>query len=100
MSPEQLSAVKVTGQSDLYSLGITMYQLLTGSAPFRADSIPRLMDQIINDKHAPVSSIKPDLPPCVDEILDRALAKSPEDRFQTGRAMALTLRDCCKTFTT
>ncbi len=47
MSPEQLSASGVTGQSDLYSLGVTMYQLLTGTAPFRADSIPKLMDKIL-----------------------------------------------------
>jgi len=96
MSPEQLAAEKVTGRTDLYSLGVTIYQLLVGVAPFKADSIPRLMDMIVNDKHRPLSEIKPELPPCVDPIVARLLSKDPEDRFQTGRALALVLRDCCK----
>jgi CHASE2 domain-containing sensor protein len=98
MSPEQLAASAVTGKSDLYSLAITMYQLLTGTTPFRSDSIPKLMDKIINDKHKPVSSIRDDVPICVDVVLDQALAKQPEDRFANGRAMALALRDCVKSF--
>jgi len=97
MSPEQLAASAVTGSSDLYSLGITMYQLLTGVTPFRSDSIPKLMDKIMNQRHAPVSSIRDDLPPEIDAILDKILAKKPEDRFQNGRAMALALRECCST---
>jgi len=97
MSPEQLSASAVTGKSDMYSLGITMYQLLTGAAPFRSDSIPKLMDKIMNEKHTPVSSIRDDIPVEVDMVLDRALAKDPEDRFPNGRAMALALRDACST---
>jgi serine/threonine-protein kinase len=98
MSPEQLGAEKVTGRTDLYSLGVTIYQLLVGFAPFKAESIPRLMDMIVNEKHRPLSEIKPELPPCVDPIVARLLAKDPEDRFQTGRALALVLRDCCKEF--
>ena len=98
MSPEQLAASAVTGKSDLYSLGITMYQLLTGTTPFRSDSIPKLMDKIINDKHKPVSSVRDDVPICVDVVLDQALAKKPDDRFPNGRAMALALRDCVKSF--
>jgi CHASE2 domain-containing sensor protein/tRNA A-37 threonylcarbamoyl transferase component Bud32 len=97
MSPEQLSASAVTGSSDLYSLGITMYQLLTGTTPFRSDSIPKLMDKIMNGQHTPVSSIRNDLPPDIDAVLDKMLAKKPEDRYQNGRAMALALRDCCST---
>jgi serine/threonine-protein kinase len=95
MSPEQLSASSVTGQSDLYSLAVTMYQLLTGSPPFQADSIPRLMEKIAREKPRPVSEIRNDLAPCIDQFLERALAKQPEDRFPNGRAMALALRDCC-----
>ena len=98
MSPEQLAASAVTGSSDLYSLGITMYQMLTGTTPFRSDSIPKLMDKIMNDKHNPVSSLRDDIPLEVDVVLDKMLAKKPEDRYASGRALALALRDCIKSF--
>jgi len=95
MSPEQLAGTNVTGQSDLFSLGITLYQLLTGYPPFRADSIPRLMQKISHERHAPVTQARDDLPPCIDELMDTALAKDPSDRFPSGRAMAVALRNCC-----
>ncbi len=95
MSPEQLSASAVSGQTDLYSLGVTMYHLLTGSPPFQADSIPKLMDKIVHQRHRPIADIRDDVPACVDEILDRALAKNPGDRYESGKTMALALRECC-----
>lgn len=98
MSPEQLSASGVTGQSDLYSLGVTMYQLLTGTAPFRADSIPKLMDKIVNEKHRSVTELRSDLPACIDAILDKSMAKDPNDRYPNGREMAIQLRKCAKNF--
>ncbi len=98
MSPEQLSASKVSGQTDLYSLGVTMYHLLTGAPPFQADSIPRLMDKIVSQKHRPVGDIRDDVPPAIDVVLSRALAKDPADRYESGKAMAFALRECCSTF--
>ncbi|MGI9290701.1 MAG: protein kinase domain-containing protein, partial [Gammaproteobacteria bacterium] len=98
MPPEQLVGKGVTGQSDLYSLGITMYQLLAGQAPFRADSIPSLMDKIMNDTHQPVCELCLDLPVCVDELINKAIAKEPTKRFTNGREMALELRLCMKQF--
>ena len=98
MSPEQLSAAGVTGQSDLYSLGVTMYQLLTGTAPFRADSIPKLMDKILNEKPDPISKYRNDMPPCVEDIIAKAMAKNPAKRFANGREMAMELRECAKSF--
>lgn len=98
MSPEQLAGTSVSGQSDLFSLGITLYQLLTGAPPFRADSIPKLMQKIAHERHAPVTQVRDDLPPAIDAVMDRALAKDPADRFPNGRAMALALRDCCSSF--
>jgi serine/threonine-protein kinase len=98
MSPEQLAGTGVSGQSDLFSLGITLYQLLAGAPPFRADSIPRLMQKIAHEPHPPLRTVRDDLPPEVEQVLDRALAKNPADRFQSGRAMALALRDCCSSF--
>jgi serine/threonine-protein kinase len=96
MSPEQLAASRVSGQSDLYSLGVTMYHLLAGAPPFQADTVPRLMERISQQPHRPLRDIRDDIPPCVDEILDRALAKNPADRFPDGRAMARALRACCR----
>ena len=98
MSPEQLSAAGVTGQSDLYSLGITIYQLLTGSAPFKADSIPKLMDKILNENHTPLREVRSDLPACLDAIINKALAKNPADRYKTGLEMAMALRECARQF--
>jgi serine/threonine-protein kinase len=98
MSPEQLAGTNVSGQSDLFSLGITLYQLLCGMPPFRADSIPRLMQKIAHERHEPITRLRDDLPACVDEVFDRALAKNPADRYPSGRAMALALRDCCSRF--
>lgn len=95
MSPEQLAGNSVTGQSDLFSLGITLYQLLAGHPPFRADSIPRLMQKITHEPHPPLHEVREELPACLDEILARVLAKDPSDRYPSGRAMALVLRDCC-----
>jgi len=100
MSPEQLSASKVTGQTDIYSLGVTMYHLLAGAPPFQADSIPRLMDKIVHHKHRAISDIRDDVPGCADVILARALAKNPADRYESGKAMALALRECCSRFAT
>ncbi len=95
MSPEQLSASKVTGQSDIYSLGVTMYHLLTGNPPFQADSIPKLMAKIASTPHRPIRDVRDDVPVCADDILDRALAKDPADRFPSARVMAFALRECC-----
>lgn len=94
MSPEQLAGLGVTGQSDLFSLGVTTYQLLAGLPPFRADSIPLLMQKIAHEPHEPLSRVRDDLPPGVDAVLDRALAKRPGERFENGREMALALREC------
>jgi serine/threonine-protein kinase len=86
----------VSGQSDLYSLGVTMYHLLAGAPPFQADTVPKLMERIAQQPHRPLRDLRDDIPPCVDEILDRALAKNPSDRFPDGRAMARALRACSR----
>jgi serine/threonine-protein kinase len=75
-----------------------MYHLLAGAPPFQADSIPRLMDKIVHHKHRAISDIRDDVPGCTDVILARALAKNPADRYESGKAMALALRECCSTF--
>src|ERR1700723_1304385 len=94
MSPEQLEGRTVTGHSDLFSLGVSLFQLLTGQLPFTADSMTGLMQQIAEAPHPPLRAIRPDLPACVDGIIDRALAKNPEARFESGAQMAAALEDC------
>jgi serine/threonine-protein kinase len=92
MSPEQLEGRRLDGRSDLFALGVSLYQLTCGQLPFRADSMTALMYKIANDPHTPLSSIRPDLPAAIDGIVNRALAKRPEDRFQTGAEMSAALR--------
>jgi serine/threonine-protein kinase len=92
MSPEQLEGKNVSGQTDLFALGVTLYQLLTGQLPFRGTSMTKLMFAIANQPHTPLSAIRADLPASLDPIIDRALAKKPEERFSSGAEMARTLR--------
>jgi serine/threonine-protein kinase len=92
MSPEQLEGKNVNGHTDLFALGVSLYQLLTGQLPFRGASMTSLMFVIANEPHQSVTSIRGDLPKWLDEVLDCALAKNPADRFRTGAEMAAALR--------
>jgi len=93
MSPEQLQGRAVTGSSDLFSLAITLYQLLTGVLPFRADSMPALMLKIAQEPHPRIRTMRPDLPDGLDDFFDRALAKDPASRIENGAVFAQALRD-------
>jgi serine/threonine-protein kinase len=96
MSPEQLNADTLTGHSDLFSLGVTLYELLVGEVPFKATNIAVLMTKITTEDPAPISNRRPGVPPSVDAVLFKALAKRPEDRFTNGAEMAIALRNCAK----
>ncbi len=89
MSPEQLRSSKdVDGRSDLFSIGIILYELLTGQLPFRGDNIAALYMEIINRPHPPLQSLWPEAPAELAEIVDRSLAKNVDDRFQSCEEMA------------
>lgn len=75
MSPEQLSGKKVEGLSDMFSLGVTLYQLACGRLPFTGDSMAQLMFKIANEAHADIRQHKPGVPACVAAIANKALAK-------------------------
>ncbi|HWK50472.1 MAG TPA: serine/threonine-protein kinase, partial [Steroidobacter sp.] len=92
MSPEQLEGRALDGRSDQFALGVSLYQLLCGQLPFRADSMPRLMQKIATEPHTPIRTIRPDLPAEVEAIIDRALSKSADDRYVTCAEMAMALR--------
>jgi serine/threonine-protein kinase len=94
MSPEQLSAEELTGLSDLFSLGVTLYELLIGEPPFQATNIAVLMTKISTEEAAPLAHRRAGIPPGVDAILEKAMAKRPEDRFSCCAEMALALRNC------
>jgi serine/threonine-protein kinase len=92
MSPEQLEGKNVNGHTDLFALGVSLYQLLTGQLPFRGASMTTLMFVIANEPHASVTSVRHELPKWLDPVIDRALAKDPVERFQSGAEMAAALR--------
>jgi len=94
MSPEQLSGKKIDGRSDLFSLGVMFYQMLTGSLPFTGDSMATLMYKIANEPYTPVSEVSSKLPPEIDNIIEKALHKDADQRFQTGNEMAKALKEC------
>lgn len=94
MSPEQLAGKKIEGHSDLFSLGVSLYQLACGKLPFEGDSMAQLMFKIANEPHTDILSIKPDLPACLVTIINRSLAKQVEDRYANGAEMAGALREC------
>jgi serine/threonine-protein kinase len=94
MSPEQVAAKKTDGRSDLFSLGTTLFQLLSGSLPFNGDSVATLMYQIANQKTPAMRKLRPGLPVCVNRLVIKALQKDPAKRFADGEMMAMAIRKC------
>ena len=82
MSPQQIKEHPLTLQTDIYSLGVVMYQLLTGQLPFQASNNFSMMYQITNVEPQPPSSLRPDIPPAVDWIVRKAMQKELEQRYQ------------------
>ena len=92
MSPEQLGGKKIDGRSDLFSLGVTFYQLACGRLPFEGESMTQLMFAIANEPHPDILEYNPSLPPWVKDFVDRALAKNFENRFQNGVEFATAIK--------
>ena len=96
MSPEQLAGKKVTGQSDIFSLGVMLFQMVTGQLPFTSDSMTSLMYKIANENHPDPVTINPEVPRCVTVIINRAMAKNVEKRYQRGKDMVDDITKCLK----
>jgi serine/threonine-protein kinase len=94
MSPEQITGQEVDGRSDLFSLGVVFYELLTGERPFRGDSIAALMFNITTAQPAPIRDIKPNIPESCATIIEKLLAKDREMRYQQGKNLVCDLAEC------
>ncbi len=93
MSPEQIMGKPADGRSDFFALGIVLYELLAGRKPFVGDNLSTIVYRIVHEEPPEVTEIKQDLPPVYAGVIRRALAKAPEDRYQTGREMIVDLED-------
>ena len=87
MSPEQTLGQKIDGRSDLFSAGVVLYQLLTGTRPFDGESIVSLMLKIAKEEPEPIEKLRKDVPPALRRVIERCLSKQPEKRFQTGNEL-------------
>jgi len=93
MSPEQLSGEAVDGRSDLFSLGVVLYTVLTGYRPFQGNSAATVSFKVVNRDPVPASVLDTDLPPGLDYIIARAMAKDPAQRYQRGMEMVLDIQE-------
>jgi serine/threonine-protein kinase len=96
MSPEQAGGEEVTHLSDIYALGVVVYEMLVGQLPFSADTPLAVLLMHMSDSPPPARTIVPDLPSGVDEVLDRVLAKSPRGRFHSAGELAEALAGVLK----
>ncbi len=92
MSPEQVMGQKVDGRSDLFSVGVILYQLCTGQKPFDSNTVATLLFKITQEEPPPIAEIAPDLPAGVQHIISKLLAKAPDRRFRSGKDLARALR--------
>jgi serine/threonine protein kinase len=88
MSPEQARDDTLTNQTDIYSLGVVMYELLAGKTPFKPSSLAALVRKIVSEDPVPIKAVRPDLPEAVTKIVARAMEKEPNNRYKTGAEMA------------
>jgi serine/threonine-protein kinase len=93
MSPEQLNGDAVDGRSDLFSLGVILYTVLTGHRPFQGNSAVTVSFKVVNREPIPATLLDTELPEGLDRIIERAMAKDPAERYQRGAEMALDIQN-------
>ena len=92
MSPEQIRSERVDERADVYSLGVTLYEMLSGQPPYMADSVLTLIMMVLNDPLPDLSEARPGIPGSLQVVVQKALAKEPSERYQTMAEMADALR--------
>jgi serine/threonine-protein kinase len=93
MAPEQVAGGNSDGRTDIFALGVVLYEMLTGVTPFREDKLSAITDKVLKEEPVPPSTLNARVPPVFDLIISRALAKRPRDRYQTALAFARDLRN-------
>ncbi|MGA2585402.1 MAG: serine/threonine-protein kinase [Candidatus Aminicenantales bacterium] len=96
MSPEQITGQSIDGRSDLFALGIILYELLSGKKPFFGDNISTIVYQIVHEQPRRIREVNAELPVGYDIVIQKILAKSPDDRYPTGRALIAALENAEK----
>jgi serine/threonine-protein kinase len=91
MAPEQVMGRDVDARADLYAVGVVFYRLLSAQLPFEADTAIAMVQKQISEAPTPISTFRPDLPEWCSQVIDRALAKSPVDRFQSAEEFRTVL---------
>jgi len=94
MSPEQLSGRPLDGRSDVFSLGVVLFELVTGRRPFEGDTVATLMSRIANDRHPDLMTLRGGVPACLRNIIDKTLEKDPDKRYPNAGALRLALLRC------
>jgi len=92
MAPEQMKGEEVDGRSDLFSLGVVLYRLVTGHRPFQGNTTATVCYKLLKQDPVSASALNPEVPPELDDFLHHSMAKEPADRFQTGLDMALAIQ--------
>lgn len=88
MSPEQANGLPIDGRSDIYSLGIVLFELMTGKEPYQAETPMAVLLKHINEPVPPIHNFREDVPPEIEEVIQRATAKNPDERFSSAGDMA------------
>jgi serine/threonine-protein kinase len=96
MPPEQIAGVDVDGRSDLYAAGVVLYEMLTGRTPFTGNNVMEVLAAVLRDPVPPIDALRAGLPPSLCRVVEKAIARAPDQRFDSARSMRLALAAATK----